>query len=141
MADYLGAVYPLPQASGGILSGRSGVLSTFTPAGATDTTAPTCTVVSPPVGSNIASTDALIIDVTDETALGLVVLTVGYPGATRITEVVWDRDEFVFPFLGSSRTAVAGGHRYTIVRTNGWQASPAVNVYAVDSSGNQPAEP
>jgi hypothetical protein len=107
--------------------------------GAADTTPPTVTVVSPAVGTTISPTDALVIDVEDETSLQTVILMVRYPSPpNRPTEVIWDGTAFRFPFLESQIVQSPTANQFNIRRTNGWQASPTIQVHAVDSSGNEP---
>jgi len=108
-------------------------------AGATDTTAPVVTVVSPAAGSTIDYDDTLTIDVTDETSLLEVILMAKYASSSidRATEVIWDGSAFMFPFENSTRTVITNGHRYAINRTRGWQSSPTVDVRAIDTGGNE----
>jgi hypothetical protein len=107
--------------------------------GASDTTPPTVTVVSPAVGTTISPTDALVIDVEDETSLQTSILMAKYLSAIlpSPSEVIWDGSSFLYPFTGSTRSSISGGWRYSITRTNGWSSSPTIKIYAVDSEGNE----
>jgi len=104
-----------------------------------DTTPPTVTVVSPAVGTTISPTDALVIDVEDETSLQTSILMAKYLSAIlpSPSEVIWDGSSFLYPFTGSTRSSISGGWRYSITRTNGWSSSPTIKIYAVDSEGNE----
>jgi len=104
-----------------------------------DTTAPTITIISPPVGTVINATDEIIADIEDETSLQTVILMVKYLSSSedRVTEVIWDGTAFRFPFANSTAAATTDGLRFTIRRTGGWKSSPTIEVYAVDASGNE----
>ena len=140
-------------ASGDGATGASGVvystrdLPWASSSGAVDTTAPTVTLISPADGTTVAADASMMINVTDETGLAKFVVwaeynsEVAYP---RATELVWDGDEFVFPFnLYSSSVTLDDsiGTQLSIKRTGGWKSSPTIEVIAIDSSGNDADPP
>lgn len=103
-----------------------------------DTTPPVIGNLSPAPGTTIASTDALSFDVTDNRGTFRRVIVAVYFPTTGITEMVHDGDVFVGYFVGSSsRVVIAGGFRYTILRSGGWIGSPTVRIFPIDLSGNE----
>lgn len=102
--------------------------------GSGDTTAP---VVTPAVvsGSAIGRMDAVVVDVTDDTALGTAVLMVELGGGPY--EVIWDGARFASYYSTSTRALISGGYRYTIRRTGGWVGAPTFRAVAVDTAGNE----
>jgi len=102
-----------------------------------DTTPPTVTVVSPPEGTPLRPTDTVVFDVDDD----------GGPTALRHIEVrapqgdavetIWDGTGFVGPYTSSSRVETATGYRFTVQRNGGWIQALALEVDAIDTSGNK----
>lgn len=83
---------------------------------------PTVTVVSPAVTEGISSTTPIVVDVTQATAL----ISASFPGLSTY-EVVHDGTSFAPAYAAlSSRTAITGGFRYTLLRQQGWPASPRI---------------
>lgn len=124
------ATCPLPDLGGGVVV--EDVLLIDQISG--DVSPPALTVVSPPVGGPIRPDEAFVIDVTDDIGLGLVVLTVETGSAH---EVVWLRDAFSTAYSAlSTRTAIAGGYRFSVRRIGGWTAAPIFHVEAIDNAGN-----
>ena len=35
------------------------------------------------------------------------------------------------------RTMIAGGFRYTVLRTGGWPGAPTIQTFAIDRAGNE----
>lgn len=100
-----------------------------------DGAAPVVTLVSPPNGSEIGPSTAVVIDVTDNTALGRVFVIADMPGVGR-EEIVYRGDRFGWQYAAqSSVVPIAGGIRLTIRRSAGWPAPPTFVSYAVDASG------
>jgi hypothetical protein len=94
---------------------------------------PVVTLVSPIQGT--VDPAALVVDVTD-VELGSVVITAKYPLAKK-HEVVFD-DAFDEQYSGSSRVAITGGYRFTIVRNGGWLPGEVdLRVRAFDTDGNE----
>lgn len=102
---------------------------------ATDTTAPTVTIVSPPAGGLIGPTEDIVVEAADETALRRVVLLAKY--TPYQPEVIWDGYSFQRPFVASSHVGVGTAIQFTITRTGGWPASPSLQVIAIDTAGNE----
>lgn len=100
-----------------------------------DAANPVATVVSPPEGSAISSTTPLVIDVTDDLGLRRVIVAARFPDGTA--ELVHDGDLFSTRYASSSKTAISGGFRFTLRRQGGWFASPTIQVFPFDTSGNE----
>lgn len=110
--------------------------SSFVLANPRDLIAPTRTLVSPSAGSTLpAGTTALVVDVTDETALSSVRLFVTFSDSSE--EVAWDGTSFAATYSGSTVSTISRGKRFTVVRTGGWRTNPSLVVNAVDTSGNE----
>jgi fibronectin type 3 domain-containing protein len=101
-----------------------------------DATAPVVASVSPAPGDTVTATTPLVVDVTDAGgSLRRAIVTVRQAG---VEEVAHDGERFVGFFAAlSSRSPVSGGWRYSLRRSGGWTSSPAVRVYAIDTSGNE----
>lgn len=104
--------------------------------GAPETTAPVLSGVSPVTGSTILATDALDFNVTDN--LGeLSAITVSIIFGSGLAEVVYDgsfRGEYV---ASSTKTPIANGFAFHIIRAAGWSnAAVSIRVVAVDNDGN-----
>lgn len=92
-------------------------------------------VATPASGTPISPSDAVQLDVTDETGLRRVIIMVQISNERY---VVHDGDVFCGFFSNlSSRVAIPGGWRYSIKRSGGWSSSPAFYVSAVDQGGNE----
>lgn len=100
-----------------------------------DSANPVAAVVSPPEGSSISSTTPLVIDVTDDLGLRRVIIAARFPDGTA--ELVHDGDLFSTRYASSSKTAISGGFRFTLRRQGGWFASPTIQVFPFDTSGNE----
>jgi len=105
-----------------------------------DSTDPVIGNFVPTVGTEIARTDPIQFDVTDETGLASVYITARYEDGTA--ECVWDHDSFQARFLaGSSRNAITDGYRFVIRRAGGWLSTPIIlDIVAIDMSGNVTTE-
>lgn len=105
-----------------------------------DSTAPVIENFVPAIGTEIARTDPIQFDVTDETELASVYITARYEDGTA--ECVWDHDSFQARFLaGSSRSEITDGYRFVIRRAGGWLNTPIIlDIVAVDTSGNVTTE-
>lgn len=114
--------------------------SEFTFAGAVsapsggDGAAPVVTLVAPLTGS-LEAFEPVVVDVTDNTALGRVFLVARMP-ASNLEELIYAGDRFTPQYAAqSSQVAIAGGFRFTVKRSAGWPSSPTLDAYAVDASG------
>lgn len=102
-----------------------------------DVTPPTTSNPQPAPGTPISTTTPVSIDVTDDSgAFRRVLIAVELAGAT---EVAWDGDQWLGNYAGggSSRTPIAGGFRFTVLRDGGWTSSPTLRVFAFDLGGNE----
>jgi hypothetical protein len=108
------------------------------PAPPVDATAPAVGNFSPAPGTPIARTRAVSFDVTDESGDFRRIFVVAFFPATGVTEVVHDGDGFRgFYAASSSRTMIAAGFRYAVLRSGGWPAAPTIQTFAIDRAGNE----
>jgi predicted phage tail protein len=99
-----------------------------------DETAPSISDISPVPGTPIRPTDTVSFNVTDNVDLRHVEIRVAQ---RDVVETVFNGTAFVGRYTGSARVAIAGGHRFTVLRSGGWASSPTFSVDAIDSSGNK----
>lgn len=84
----------------------------------------------------ITRTTPLVFDVTDDAGLRRVLPSILFPG--RPPELAHDGESFTVGYVDdSTRTAIAGGYRYSLLRRGGWPAPPTLRVYALDTHGNE----
>lgn len=102
-----------------------------------DTTAPVVSNVSPTAGTELARTDPVFFDVTDDSAtFRRILVTASFEDG--VAEVVHDGDSFAARYAATStRTPIASGYRYRVRRTGGWPYGPTIRAYAIDTSGNE----
>jgi len=102
-----------------------------------DGSAPDVVIVGPAAGTPVDALTPLVLEVTDDIALGMLIIAARFP--TRgIEEVVHNGQRFAAQYDGaSSRVAVAAGFRFTILRNGGWVDAPTIDVYAVDAAGTE----
>jgi hypothetical protein len=92
----------------------------------------------PAVGTRVASSGSVQFDTTDDTGLRRVVVMASFRDGGA-DEVVHDGNSFRSPYDGSTRSAITGGFRYTVVRRGGWRGrSVKLRTVAIDTSGNEP---
>lgn len=111
----------------------------FQVAGTPDLVAPSVSGEEPAPGV-VGESQTIQFDVTDDLlVLGGVVVSIGFTGAKGgITEIVHDGDSFVAPYVSNStRTPIATGYRFILVRADGWPDDFAIKVTAVDAAGNR----
>jgi len=103
-----------------------------------DRTAPVVGNFSPPPGTPIAKTTPVSFDVTEDSGDFQRIFVVAFFPATGLTEVIHDGDAFRGHYAAtSSRTAIGGGFRYTVLRSGGWPAAPTIQTFAADRAGNE----
>lgn len=100
---------------------------------------PVVTLVSPAQGA-IGSNDLIVVDVTDDTGLGLIVLSVFFPNAA-VEELVYKSTRGLragYQTQPNQVANVANGLRFTLRRLGGWPGGPMVfDVDAVDNAGQE----
>lgn len=98
---------------------------------------PVITNFTPAAGSPINAFDSLAFDVTDDSGIASVAVSIAYD-ATGARETVYDAGGFSNNFVqGSSRSNIAGGFHFVIARRGGWPGlSPRVVVQVADLNGN-----
>lgn len=101
-----------------------------------DTTDPVVTLISPSEGTTMLPSTTVVVDVTDDTGFGRVLLAIQF-GGTGAPELVHDGDGFSTPYRGSTREAISGGWRYTLGREGGWPSALRLDVYAIDAAGRE----
>ncbi len=101
--------------------------------GGGDTTPPAIDDFSPSDGSSIARADSVSVKVTDDTALGLVTLSVALADGTVVA--AYDGSNFLGPFAAGSNLT---GDTYTLeYDAPGWPSSAIdLLVTAIDTAGN-----
>lgn len=105
-------------------------------AGGAPVTNPVVSNFSPAVSSAVSKAEAITFDVTSAD-LSRVIVAVNFPGY-KLYEVAHDGDAFspIYPeAVGNTRVPISGGYRYTILRKEGWPASPRIVPMAFDTSG------
>lgn len=129
-----GVFYSVDLTDQGAWEDVEGLLTSFSAGGGpSDTTDPVISAFTPTSGSSIARADAVEVDVTDETALGPVVISAEWADGTVLA--VYEGGAFVGPFAdGSSQS----GDTWTIEHdAPGWPSTTVdIHVLAVDAAGN-----
>lgn len=127
----------IPQYDGLTSDSLDGKIDCHLSAVAIVSDAPISTVVSPASGV-LDAQGAIVLDVTDtDSALRRVFLVMRIP-ALGLEELVHQGDRFTPTYAArSTRVAIADGFRYTINRAGGWPASPVLDVYPIDVSGQE----
>jgi hypothetical protein len=102
-----------------------------------DIVAPVVGNYSPPPLTEIAATDPLFFDVTDDSGLfRRILVVVAYPDNTA--EFVHDDVSFLAPFDAfSTRVPIANGWHYRLRRRGGWPKSPTIRAFVYDRNGNE----
>lgn len=111
-------------------------VATYTAPGVSpgDAVDPVVTVIST---SPIKRYDPWIVDVTDDQALAIVLISVTLRDLGTPPEVAFDGVAFTSQYSpGSTKVAISGGFRFTLHRADGWISSPSFSVLAVDTGGN-----
>lgn len=104
---------------------------------APDTLAPHVSDFSPSPGTELQTDAPIAFNVVDDTGLRPVVVVVRYEDIGA-ADLAHDGADFVDTYEGT-RTPIAGGFRYSLVRRGGWPAAPTIQVFAVDTAGNEAA--
>jgi hypothetical protein len=103
-----------------------------------DATSPVVGGFSPAVGTPISKVTPIAFDVTDASGAFRRIFVVAFYPTTGISEVIHDGDGFRgFYSATSARQAIAGGFRYTVLRSGGWPAAPTIQTFAIDLAGNE----
>ena len=99
--------------------------------------APVAALVSP-AGPGVEPNEPIVVDVTDaDSSIRRTFLVLRVP-ATGLEEVVFQGDRFAANYsASSSRTPITDGHRYSLRRAGGWPGSPTIDVYAIDTTGEE----
>lgn len=112
-------------------------ITTATPTAA-DVTAPVIGAFSPPSGTPIGTSQVIEFNVTDNlSAFRRIFVTCTF-GNTGIVEVIYDGNNFVGRYTSfSTKANIDSGHHFGVLRLGGWTGPPLINVYAIDSAGNE----
>ncbi len=90
----------------------------------------------PAPGSLLTRQQPVAFDVTDESGVfRRILIHVKYSNGGA-TEVVHNGDVFETPYTTASRrTTIAGGYRYSVLRSGGWPTAPTFIAYPIDLEG------
>jgi hypothetical protein len=94
---------------------------------------PLITNLVPTPGTGLYASNPIQFDVTDPDTMVALLVLVAFP--TGAYEVVHDGVAFAAAYVQSTRTAIANGFHFVLLRSGGWPASPSVSVVAVDAFG------
>lgn len=98
---------------------------------------PVLSAIAPTASTLIPSNTRVAFTITSSPSLQRVMVFANFPGA-NIQEVVWDGTAFSERYQGlSTRTAVAGGFAYNVIRTPIWPDSPEISIYAINTSAEE----
>lgn len=93
--------------------------------------------IAPSAATIIPSDLALSFELTSSPSLQREMVFVRFPGA-GIEEVIWDGSAFTSRYASrSTRVAITGGYKYTVIRTPVWPDSPQIAIYAVNTSAEE----
>lgn len=106
--------------------------------GLTETVVPAVvTNITPAENSNITKLTPIQIDVTHAEGvdrIANIAISVLFP-ATGQKDDAYDGEEFSpFYVAQSTRTAIADGYRFRLLKSGGWDSSPQIRVRAIDTS-------
>jgi hypothetical protein len=85
----------------------------------------------------VQKTQTITLSTTGTGGLTRAILAAQYPNI-GLYEIIHDGDSFTSrypPTLGNVRTAISGGYTFTVLRQEGWPASPRLLVFAADHYG------
>lgn len=103
-----------------------------------DATPPLVGNYDPSPGTPISKTTSISFDVTEESGAFGRIFVIAFYADSGVSELIHDGDGFRgFYVATSSRRAIAGGYRYTVLRTGGWPSAPTIQTFAVDQAGNE----
>lgn len=103
-----------------------------------DTTAPVVGGFSPAVGGAVSQTQGITFNITDAAGFNRIVILAQFPNI-KMYEVIHDGDAFAQRYpasVGNVKTVIANGFSFTVLREEGWPASPKLIPMGVDTSGN-----
>lgn len=103
--------------------------------GTNDYGIPEVVVISPVVGSEIAPTQALVVQVFDNVAMRRTLVVARFDNGDE--ELVTNGDRFSSRYSNSISSLVTGGKQFSIIRNGGWVQAPTLDVYAIDTSGRE----
>jgi hypothetical protein len=102
--------------------------------------APVVGNIRPAAGTSITPSESLGFDVTDtDNALAAVAIGASFAGSLT-TELIYDGTTFQPLYAANStRTAIANGLRFSLVRAGGWPGTPTITPLVLDAAGNENA--
>lgn len=102
-----------------------------------DTVSPVVGNFSPPPGTIITGRTPISFDVTDANSpLRRIIVAISY--ANTMVELAYDGSSFRGDYAAfSTKTIITNGFTFLLQRRSNWPASPTVEVYPVDTSGNE----
>ncbi len=115
---------------GGIFGGGEAVVVTGS--------APTLSNFAPAASTNISGTQVLQFDVTDVDADMTRVILIGSYSGVVDKDIVHDGEAFGTHYSNGENTksVIANGFRYRVLRDDGWPGSPTILPFAYDGNEN-----
>jgi hypothetical protein len=107
------------------------------PTGPSDIVAPVVDNFVPVAGTQIAASDSIAFDVTDDQgSFARIFVGVEFVQSGD-QEIAHDGTTFTGRYVqASTRVAIANGYRYTLRRLGGWTSAPKIRVWPIDTAGN-----
>lgn len=93
--------------------------------------------VSPASGSELTPTQPVVVTVIDDQGLRRTLLIARFDNGTD--ELIFDGTRFATRYRDSSSSPITGGVVVTVRRSGGWTSAPTIDVFAIDTSGNEAA--
>lgn len=115
---------------------ESPLLFDFTVPPVPDTTPPVVGAFVPAAGTQLTTSTAVVVPVTDNSgAFSSILITAAF--SSGVVEQVYDGAEFVGRYAGASaRSLITNGYAFALLRAGGWVDAPTLRVFAVDAAGN-----
>ena len=104
-----------------------------------DVSPPTIENFVPSPDTEIGRSDPLQFDILDDSGSFTRIMVVAQFASVAQPEIVHDGEDFTDNYSNGSntRTAIANGYRYVILRNGGWLSQVSVTPLAIDAGGNE----
>lgn len=98
---------------------------------------PYVTNVTPATSVPLYKHEPVSFDVLDDGSFRRILITARFTIFNE-AEVVHDGDNFTMLYAaGSTKTAIAGGYHFVLLRSTGWPSEPRITPYAFDTTGQE----